>query len=591
MDKVDKDRSDKDKIKKKEKTSNITFILGKTKKHTGKVVFACIFSVLASLCKLSPYILMQNILSSLIDKTPNNSLIFELVTWTCVLIVLNIIFTMLALGASHIAAFSVLYELRIKTIEHLGRLNLGFFRHHSSGQIKKALDEDIEKLELFIAHQIPDLAESIITPLVIFVYLLTLKWYLALCLLVPFILVALAQTWMFKDYEKNVNMYNELKNRLHTTIVEYVHGIKIFKAFNLTAKTFKNYVNVVNEYLSLWVGMCNSSIKAYSIGICIIDSATFLIIIPLGGFLFLQNHLIGADFLMFLLLGSVFLTGFVKLAMLGESLSMLLKGAENVRKILETKEQKSDGLELSKEDAQKDIEFRNVNFKYEEQYVVKNLELTLKKGSVTALVGPSGSGKTTLGLLLGRFYDVEEGGIFIGEKNINDYTLESLLSQTSFVFQDVFILNDTVFNNVNLGLGKTKEEVIKACKKAQIHTFIESLKDGYDTVIGEGSGIKLSGGEMQRLSIARAFLKDAPIVVLDEVTSYSDIENEKEIQKALQTLLKDKTAIIIAHRLYTIKNADNIVVLNEGKIAEKGKHDELLAKDGIYKRMWEHEIA
>ena len=294
---------------------------------------------------------------------------------------------------------------------------------------------------------------------------------------------------------------------------------------------------------------------------------------------------------MFLLLGSVFLTGFVKLAMLGESLSMLLKGAENVRKILETKEQKSDGLELSREDAQNNIEFRNVNFKYEEQYVVKDLELTLKKGSVTALVGPSGSGKTTLGLLLGRFYDVEEGGIFIGEKNINDYTLESLLLQTSFVFQDVFILNDTVFNNVNLGLGKTKEEVIKACKKAQIHTFIESLKDGYDTVIGEGSGIKLSGGEMQRLSIARAFLKDAPIVVLDEVTSYSDIENEKEIQKALQTLLKDKTAIIIAHRLYTIKNADNIVLLNEGKIAEKGKHDELLAKDGIYKRMWEREIA
>ncbi|MGP1438313.1 MAG: ABC transporter ATP-binding protein [Treponema sp.] len=437
----------------------------------------------------------------------------------------------------------------------------------------------------------PDLAESIITPLVILIYLLTLKWYLALALLIPFILVLLAQTWMFKDYEKNANMYNDLKKKLHTTIIEYVHGIKIFKAFNLTAKTFKNYANVVNEYLSAWVQMCDSSIKSYTIGMCIIDSSPFLIVIPIGGFLFLQHNLTGSNFLMFLLLGSVFLTSFVKLGMLGGNLAMLLKGAENVRSILETKEQKSGEIDLSKKEAESDIQFRNVNFKYEEKYVIKDLSLSLKKGSVTALVGPSGSGKTTLGALVGRFYDVEEGGIFIGKKNINDYTIESLLMQTSFVFQDVFILHDTVLNNVNLGLGKTKEEVIEACKKSQIHPLIESLKDGYETVIGEGSGIKLSGGEMQRLSIARAFLKDAPIVVLDEITSYSDIENEKEIQKALQTLLKGKTSIIIAHRLYTIKNADNIVVLNEGKIAEEWTHEVLLAKDGMYKRMWEREVA
>ncbi len=576
---------------KKKFQSNISFILQKSGKHKFKIIFASCFSVIAALCKLSPYFLMQVILAQLIDQKPNNQLVLNLVVWVSILIVGNIIFTVLGLGASHIAAFSILYELRIKTIEHLGHLNLGFFRHNSSGQIKKALDEDIEKLELFIAHQIPDLAESILTPLVIMIYLLIVKWYLALLLLVPFILVLLAQSWLFHEYGKKALMYNELKKRLHTTIIEYVHGIKIFKAFNVTAKTFKNYVNVVNEYLVAWVDMCNDSIKAYTTGICIIDSSTFLIIIPLGGFLFLNKSLTGAGFVMFLLLGSVFLTGFVKLGMLGGNLAMLLQGAENVRHILETPEQKDGEFLLNTEIAKSKIEFKNVSFKYEEQYVIKDVNLSLKPGTVTALVGPSGSGKTTLGVLLGRFYDVNEGNICIGEENVRNFTIDSLLSNISFVFQDVFILNDTVFNNVNLGLEKTKDEVIEACKAAQIHDFIQTLENGYDTVIGEGSGIKLSGGEMQRLSIARVFLKNAPIVVLDEITSYSDIENETEIQKALRILLKGKTVLIIAHRLYTIKNADNIVVLDEGKIIEEGSHKTLIEKNGVYKKMWEREVA
>ena len=570
--------------------SNLGFILKMSGKHKFKIIASCTLSVLSALLNLSPYFLMQAILASLIDSTVDSSSLLSLVIWTSGLIVASVVLNFFAFAFSHITAFSILHEIRIKTIEHLGCLNLGFFRENSSGEIKKALDEDVQKLEIFLAHQIPDLAESIITPMVLFIFLLTIKWYLALLLLVPFIFVLSIQSYLFSGYSKKVAEYNELKKRLHTTIVEYVSGIKIFKAFNLTAKRFKNYSSVVNEYLSCWVGMCDSSIKPYSIGVCIIDASALLILIPLGGFLFMKGSLLASSFVMFLLLGSVFLTGFLKLAMLGESLSMLLVGAENVRKILETKTQQSGTIELDERKAKEDIEFKNVNFKYKEKYVIKNLSLSLKAGTVTALVGPSGSGKTTLGTLIGRFYDVDEGGVYIGRNNVKDFTIDSLLEHVSFVFQDVFLLADTVMNNINLGMKKSKDEVIDACKKAQIHDFIMKLPEGYETVIGEGSPVKLSGGEMQRISIARCFLKNAPIVVLDEITSYSDIENEAEIQIALSALLKEKTALIIAHRLYTIKNADKIVVLDNGEIVEEGKHAQLLEKNGLYKKMWMREI-
>jgi len=570
--------------------SNLGFILKMSGKHKCKIIASCTLSVVSALLNLSPYFLMQAILASLIDSTVDSSSLLSLVIWTSGLIVASVVINFFAFAFSHITAFSILHEIRIKTIEHLGCLNLGFFRENSSGEIKKALDEDVQKLEIFLAHQIPDLAESIITPIVLFIFLLTIKWYLALTLLVPFIFVISIQSYLFSGYSEKVAAYNELKKRLHTTIVEYVSGIKIFKAFNLTAKRFKNYSSVVNEYLSHWVRMCDSSIKPYSMGICIIDASALLILIPLGGFLFMKGSLLGSSFVMFLLLGSVFLAGFLKLAMLGESLSMLLVGAENVRKILETKTQQSGTIELDERGAKEDIEFKNVNFKYKEKYVIKNLSLILKAGTVTALVGPSGSGKTTLGTLIGRFYDVDEGGVYIGRKNVKDFTIDSLLEQLSFVFQDVFLLADTVMNNINLGMQRSKDEVIDACKKAQIHDFIMKLPDGYETVIGEGSPVKLSGGEMQRISIARCFLKNAPIVVLDEITSYSDIENEAEIQIALSALLKEKTALIIAHRLYTIKNADKIVVLDNGEIVEEGKHAQLLEKNGLYKKMWMREI-
>ncbi|WP_408641319.1 ABC transporter ATP-binding protein [Sporanaerobacter acetigenes] len=301
--------------------------------------------------------------------------------------------------------------------------------------------------------------------------------------------------------------------------------------------------------------------------------------------MFLTNGLSLSSFVVFLLLSSVFLTSFQKLTELGANFAMLICGAENVRKIMETKPQDNFG-EISMANTYGKIQFENVNFKYEDEYVLKNFSLNVEPNSTIALVGPSGSGKTTAGMLVGRFWDVDEGKILIDGKDIKEYKQESLMENTAFVFQDVFMLNDTVYNNILMGMDRTEEEVIEAAKKAQIHDFIMSLEDGYQTVVGENTGIKLSGGEKQRISIARAILKDVKIVVLDEVTSYSDIENEKKIQDALKNLLKNKTAIIIAHRLYTIKNVDKIVVLDEGRIVEQGKHEDLINRNGLYNRLW-----
>jgi ATP-binding cassette subfamily B protein len=467
----------------------------------------------------------------------------------------------------------------------MGKLGLGFFQERSSGQIKKALDEDIEKLELFIAHQIPDLAESIITPLVVIIYLMQINFWLSLILFIPFLLSLLLQAWIFKGYEETMTNYNQVLKIMHGTIVEYIHGMRVFKAFNLSATNFKKYTRTVDEYLKYWIKICDDTIKSYTIGLTIIDTSGLLLTIPVGGLLYLSGKLDFSGFVMFLLLSTVFLTAFLKILSMSGNLARLLTGADNIREMMEVPALTNGDEYL--EDILGEVAFQKVTFAYDEKNVLENLSFTLKPNTVTALVGPSGSGKTTVGMLLGRFWDISQGSITIDGKELQALALDSLMEKTAFVFQDVFMLNDTILNNIRLGMDKTEEEVFVACQKAQIHDFILTLPNDYGTVIGEKSGIKLSGGEKQRIAIARALLKDAQIVILDEVTAYSDIENEKNIQLALRNLLLNRTGLIIAHRLYTIQNEDQILVLDEGQLVEQGTHRELLAKEGLYQRLWQ----
>ena len=283
-------------------------------------------------------------------------------------------------------------------------------------------------------------------------------------------------------------------------------------------------------------------------------------------------------------MSTIFLNSLKSLFELSEKFSFLLKGMEKIIEIFDEKEQISGNTEFPQNFSQS-LKYENITFAYNKTKVINNFSLDIKAGNTIALVGPSGSGKTTIGLLAGRFWDISEGKITVDGIDIKDISYDSLMDNISFVFQDTFMLHDTIYENIKMGKNYTSEQIEDAAKKAQIHDFIMSLPDKYETKIGEG-GVKLSGGEQQRISIARAILKDTPIVILDEVTSYSDIENETKIQAALKTLLKGKTALIIAHRLYTIKNADNIVFMSKGKIVEQGTHEELLKNKADYWHLW-----
>ncbi|WP_432407497.1 ABC transporter ATP-binding protein [Wukongibacter sp. M2B1] len=564
--------------------SNLGFLLEVSGKEKVKLYISAIFSVISSLLAIAPYILMYSIISELFKGTVDYEKIKSMAISVAVIVVVRMVIFLASGVFSHIAAFTILYELRMKAVNHISKLNMGFFTGHTIGEVKKTINEDVEKLENFIAHQIPDLASAVVTPIIVVSYLLYLNWRLALVLFIPIILGFLMQSAMLRGMKERMEHYHYLLQKLNSTIIQYINGMNVMKAFNLSAKSFKNYKDTTKEYADYWTDITLKTAPLYAIFLVLIDSG-LLFIIPIGGIMFLNGSINGSTYILFLILSANFLTSFKQLLEFGSNFSLLLEGAGRVRDIIEQEEQ-IEGNKSFEGELKGKIEFNNITFRYDKAEVIKELSLTIESKNIVALVGPSGSGKTTLGKLLGRFWDVWEGNITIDGIDIKELRMEELMDKVSFVFQDVFMLHDSIKENIRMGLDKSMEEIILASKKAQIHDFIMSLPDGYDTLLGE-DGIKLSGGEKQRISIARAILKDSPIVVLDEVTSYSDVENESKIQEALRALLKGKTAIIIAHRLYTIKNADKIVVLEEGKIVEQGTHDFLMNKRGLYRHLWD----
>ena len=563
--------------------NNLKFLLKLSGQHRIKLIVSAMFSIISTTLSVIPYLLVYSIILELFNREISYNKIQSLVFIAILFIILGVVARILSGIFSHISAFNILYKIRIDLIEHMSKLNMGFFKKNMTGKLKKIINEDVEKLENFIAHQIPDLSSAFATPLIFLGIMFYFNWQLSLVLFIPIILGILAQSGMFKNYMGKVDHFYKLVAKLNSTIMEYINAMNVMKAFNLTAKSFKDYRDNTQEYADYWIELTELAVPYYSAFLCLVDTG-LLFIIPIGGIMLLNGKITISVYILFLLMSTIFLNSLRTLFELSESLSFLLKGMEKIIEIFNEKEQKSGDI-FFPEHFSESLKYENVTFAYNKAKVINNFTLTIRAGTTTALVGPSGSGKTTIGLLAGRFWDTEEGKITIDGTDIKDILYESLMDNISFVFQDTFMLHDTIYENIIMGKNYTREEVENATKKAQIHDFIMSLPDRYETKIGEG-GIKLSGGEKQRISIARAILKNTPIVILDEVTSYSDIENEAKIQSALKTLLKGKTALIIAHRLYTIKNADNIVFMKKGQITEQGTHEELLRNKGDYWHLW-----
>lgn len=556
-------------------------LLSESGKH--RIITASILMFFSSVCAMVPFYIAYLI----IDKAMHPPFIaqdFYRLGWIAGgVMILQMLLSGIAMKQSHIAAYNILYDLRVDLADKMLRLPLGFYSKTSSGEIKKIMMSNIEAIEEFLAHNLVDLASAFFLPLLIFAWLATFNLPLAVLSVMPTILgVGIQRLRMKLDAEKTAQFF-KLKAAMNITIIDFIRGMPLIKAFNQSVHSFKKYKDEADTYRNFWVEWTKSAGVYIAVYALLMDGG-ILFLLPIGTYMYLGGSITLTTFLMFMFIG-LGLSRFMKqLNGFGTNITQILKGIEELDNIMDEKEISNDGKVTHLSNF--DLSFEGVSFGYGKESILKNINFTVREKSVTALVGPSGAGKTTVGRLVPRFWDVDQGQITIGGINIKDIKSEVLMKTVSFVFQDVFMFNDTILENIRMG-DKTisTNKVVEMAKKAEAHDFISKLEDGYNTIIG-ANGTYLSGGEKQRIAIARALAKDAPIVILDEATSYADSENEAKIQRALNHLLKDKTVIIIAHRLSTIQHAQQILVFKDGQVVESGTQKELIDQNGLYKMMW-----
>ncbi len=491
---------------------------------------------------------------------------------------------------SHITAFNTVARIRIKLIEHIGKLPLGYHSVNPSGKQRKIIEKNTDNLEVLIAHQIPDCVQAAVLPIAFLTFMFKYDWRLSLSCLIPIIMGFAILGSMLKGESKDfVQQYQKSAEDISNAATEYVRGISVVKVFGQTAKSFKRYQNSVKEYSDYLIKYALSMEKSDSIYNTIINGI-FFFLIPTAIVLFnavRDKEKMLLSFVFFAVLTPLIVSILSKIMKSSSNVMISSASLDVIDGIFAEEELKNTGT--IKEIEHYDIELDNVTFSYEKdaEKALDNVSLKIKEGTVTALVGESGGGKSTVANLIARFWDVEEGAVKVDGKNIKDIDFESWMGKVSIVFQETNMFKMSILDNVAFYKPEaSREEIMRALKLAQCDDIIEKLPNGVDTVIGT-KGVYLSGGEMQRLALARAILKDSPVILLDEATAFADAENEYLIQKALDELLKGRTVLMIAHRLSTIVNADQICVFEKGKIVERGTHKELLEKKGMYSNMYD----
>ena len=577
---------------KEKKESTLSKLMHFAGNHKFYVYASCILAAMSAFIALVPFYDMWRILKEVLEVRPNfnEAIHIKSYGWHAVIFaLLAMVFYIAALMCSHKAAFRVQANMRTKMMEHIMKLPLGYVESQGSGKIRKIVMESSAATETFLAHNMPDKVVSKATPIGLLIMMAIFDWRLGLMSLIPAIIafVLMFTAMMGPKMAEDMKQYQNALETMSSEAVEYVRGVPVVKTFGQTIFSFKRFKEAIDEY-EKWTLDYTKSIMKPMVCFTTFANGIFAALI-IAAYLFAGNQITDQFILnlfFYILITSILTTTLMKIAYAGESQMLVEDALNRMDSILKVQPLPESKQTQIPSDASIDIE--NISFTYQDASTkaIDNLSMHIKSGEHVALVGPSGGGKTTVASLISRFWDVSEGNIKIGHVDVKDIEQKELMNQVSYVFQDSHLLKMSILENIRMSRPKASdEEVMQALKNAQCQDIIDKFPDGVHTVIGS-KGVYVSGGESQRLSIARAFLKNAPILILDEATAFADPGNEVLVQKAFEKLSKNKTVVMIAHRLSTIINADCIYVLENGRIVESGKHEELLKTKGVYEHMW-----
>lgn len=559
------------------------------KPEHGRLLLSVVLAMLGVLSGIIPYVSAAKIISGIIAGNKEWKYYVVYVLAAFIGFVLKSLLYAKGLSVSHKATFALLGEIRKQIFAKLPRMPLGTIIDTSSGKLKQIIVDEVEHMERPIAHMIPELTSNIIGALAVWVYMMTVDWRMGLICLISVPVGLMFFGFIARSYSEDYKKSVEITQDMNASIVEYVHGIEVIKAYNQRKSSYQKFKEKVMANASFYFGwmkkteVCQS--LCYTIAPC-----TLITVLPIGWWMYISGSITADVFMTSIMLSMCIVGPILSAIQFTDSSAKVSTTVATVDELLSGEEQQH--LDVPVIFAGHDIELCNVTYSYHEgEEVLNNVNLAIPEKSFTALVGPSGSGKSTIAKLVAGFWDVKEGSVKMDGKDLKSIPLEQLYDQVAYVSQDNWLFDDSIMNNIRMGDTSASDEMVREVSRLSgCDEFIMALPDGYETRVGSG-GTHLSGGERQRIAIARAMLKNAPIVILDEATAYIDPENEAVIQRALSGLIKDKTVIIIAHRLSTITNADQIVLVNNGTVECTGTHSELLEKSNLYNTMWQAHIS